>query len=239
MKRNQQSPKVDWFYKTTSNYRKYYLLSLFICLGIVLISCFGFAFFDELKGAGLVYFVVLISFTSLTIILFSALFPYIQKKNIEFFVNRFSYKNLNNALPYIEETIQLEQQHYEKLKESGEWEEEIETLGQDIFTEEGFYLGKDVWLVETYLNRKEEERRIPYDNLTFSAIYTCHNADTLYDVEILISEKETRIAKLSFNPWLYYYLKKYNIHVEQLDNVLSNCEENIREFLKTLKSKTK
>ena len=80
--------------------RKKYDLFLLIFMGLVLLGAIPFGACDKLEGGFLVYFIVYIALTVGTIITISALFPYVRKKEIEFFKNKFNIENMNKSISF-------------------------------------------------------------------------------------------------------------------------------------------
>ena len=87
-----------------SPYRYYYNGICIVYAFIMIFSSIPFVFVagnDELTGFWLIYFICWMCFSVLGSVLILLFLPYIKKKEIEFFIRRYSVENLNKYLNVI------------------------------------------------------------------------------------------------------------------------------------------
>ncbi|MBR2909686.1 MAG: hypothetical protein IKC11_05005 [Clostridia bacterium] len=195
--------------------RKKYDLFLLIFMGLVLFGAIPFGACDKLEGGFLVYFIVYIALTVGTIITISALFPYVRKKEIEFFKNKFNIENMNKSISF-------------------DFKENDYIFCCDRSTGNLTYV--DVELTPKGLKDLLYKEEYLYSSFKIYATYQCGFVGEIYKV-IIIFENDNQYYSIKLDNTLYSLIKYYNLNVDNLDNVLSECETNLKTFFKSKKLK--
>lgn len=191
---------------TTSSFRRKYNFVVILYLLIMFVGAIPLGFTEKLVGFYKIYFIIYLSLMLVWIIVLCVLFPYIRKKEIEFFKFKYSLDYLNTI----------------KLK-----------LGKEDYI---FYDNVELEFTSEGLKNLTTHEKISYNALKITAYYVCDYAGEMYKVFVDF-ENETDVFTFKFDERLYIIINKFNIKVENLKSVLSDCELNIKNFLKKRKVK--
>lgn len=188
--------------------RKKYELFLSLLAGLFFVGVIPMLFCENLTGGFLIYFIIFVSTIVLGIITLCILFPIVRKHEIEFFKNKYSLENM-------EKNINSHLNPDDFIFYDYPYDFEITTNGiKNLLT--------------------GDERR--YDEFQIYATQECYFAGEIYKIFINF-EHQDEICSFQLDNTKYSILKLYNIKVENLHEILNDCEENLRAFFnsKTLK----
>ncbi|MBE5746341.1 MAG: hypothetical protein E7359_03535 [Clostridiales bacterium] len=182
--------------------RKY---DIFILLYLVFsfLATIPLFFCEKLEGFYLIYFILYVSLVVIFLTILCIYFPIVRKLDIKYFKNKYSKKNFDNLIIY-----NFKEEDYIFYANNIDFK----------FTKNGL---KDL------LNNKEYS----YNSLNIYATYECGFAGEIYKVFINF-EKENLFFSFKLNNILYSLVKHYKIQVNNLEKVLNECENNLKNFYK-------
>ncbi len=185
--------------------RKYDILALAM-MGFVILGAIPMGFCDSLEGFFLVYFIIYLSIVVSLLIVVCIAFPFVRKAEIKFFKNKFNIENMEKLVNF-------------NLKN------------------EDFIFNVDGIKIELKNNRIKnllDDSEYSYDKLKIYASYQCGLTGEIYKIFINF-ENEERIFSLKLDNVLYSIIKYYKISVDYLENIMSECENNLNTFFKSKK----
>lgn len=186
-----------------------YDYSILLCIGLTILGAIPMGFCKSLEGFFLIYFVVYISFVVLSIVLLLILFPYVRKKEIEFFSKLYSTDFLDKH------------------------------IFAEIEKEDNFTLPADKTDIQFFAEKLKilnTGKECSYQDVHMYANYQCNYTGEMYKVFVYFVH-EDEVYTFQMGELLYSLIKVYNLKVENLENVLNNCEQNIKNFLKDKQAK--
>ncbi len=185
--------------------RKYDILALSM-LGFVLLGAIPMGFCESLEGFFLVYFIAYLSIVVSLLIIVCIAFPFVRKAEIKFFKNKFNIENMEKLVNF-------------------------NFKNEDFI----FYVnGIDVELKNNKIKNLLDDSEYSYDKLKIYASYQCGFAGEIYKIFINF-ENEEQTFSLKLDNVLYSIIKYYKISVDYLENIMSECENNLNTFFKNKK----
>ncbi len=180
--------------------------NFFVCLSLIVISLglIPMAFCRGLEGFFLVYFIVYLVLVAILILLICIFYPVVRNQEIKFFKNKFSIENMEKTRIY-------------KFKKED----------CRFHTSSG-----DIELTRTEVKDLTKKISYPYDSFNIYATYQCNFAGEVYKIFINF-ESENTIFSLKLDNVLYSLIRLYKINVDNLDKVLTQCEDNLKGFFKS------
>lgn len=194
--------------KIISPIRRKYNILVFIFVGILFFGAIPIVFCESLEGSFLVYFIIYLSIVFSSLISLCVALPFVRKAEIKFFKNKFNIKNMDKLVNF-------------------------------NFKDEDFIFFVNGIVVEIESDKIKnllDDTEYPYDELKIYASYFCWFTDELYKIFINFENKEQTFS-LKLDDVLYSIIKYYNIPVDNLENVMNECENNLNNFFKSNKLK--
>ena len=185
--------------------RKYDILALAM-LGFAMLGAIPMGFCKSLEGLFLVYFIVYLSIVVSLLIVVCIAFPFVRKAEIKFFKNKFNIENMEKLVNF--------------------------NLKNEDFI---FYVdGIVIELKNDKIKNLLDDSEFSYDKLKIYASYQCGFAGEIYKIFINF-ENEEKTFSLKLDNVLYSIIKYYKISVDYLENIMSECENNLNAFFKSKK----